>query len=114
MGGAGAPEAPPVATGGLIALADRLGHVMVVDHEGRRRWSADGNAAVVRGGPAFAGAAVVLPLDDGRLLVASQHGQAVTDPPGRVSGVAASATGVVYATREADTNALVWARTKRR
>jgi len=109
--GAGSPEAPPAFGPAGIALADRLGHVTVVDRRGRRRWSASGAGAVVRGGPAWAGAAVVLPLDDGRLFVAARRGHRTLDPPGRISGVTSGpADGVVFATREAATNGLEYAR----
>jgi len=102
MTGAGSPEAPPAASGADIAVVDRLGHLTLVDaRTGRRRWSADGHAAVERGGPAFVGFAVVQPLEDGRLLVASRHGRRFVDPPGRVSGVAAAGRRAYVATREA-------------
>jgi outer membrane protein assembly factor BamB len=102
MGGAGSPEAPPAARRDAVALADRLGHLVVVDvRNGHRRWSADGDGAVERGGPAFAGDNVVaLPLDDGRLLVAGPRKHRVLDPPGRVSGLVASGHNLYYATRE--------------
>jgi outer membrane protein assembly factor BamB len=106
MHGAGSPEAPPAAAAGLVAIADRSGYLVVLDAaSGRRRWNADGDAAVERGGPAFAGDAVALPLDDGRLLVASRHGRTLTNPEGRVSGVAAAGR-LFVATREGTANGL--------
>jgi outer membrane protein assembly factor BamB len=101
MTGAGAPEAAPAVRRGRVAFADRLGHLAVVDaRTGRRGWSADAQAAVERGGPVFVGDAVALPLDDGRLYVATRQGHRTLDPPGRVSGLASFGHRLYYATRE--------------
>ena len=112
-GGAGSPEAPPlVADGGAVLVASRLGEMALVDEgDGRVRWRASADAAVVRGGPAGPGprGRYALPLDDGRLLVAGpDRGEEVLDPPGRVSGVAVAGGGLLLvATRGAAVNALV-------
>jgi outer membrane protein assembly factor BamB len=108
MVGAGAPEAPPAVGSGVVAVTDRLGHLVVLDAAaGRLRWRADADGAVERSGPVLVGDGVVLPLEDGRLMVASRRGRVFRDPVGRVSGVAAVGTRYVFATREALTNGLI-------
>ena len=107
IGGAGAAEAPPAVRRTQVAVADRHGRLAVLDaRNGRRRWSAEGDGAVERAGPVFVGGAVALPLDDGRLLVAGPRGHTVEDPPGRVSGLAATDGQLVVATREAAANGI--------
>ena len=111
-GGAGSPEAPPlVAADGGVLVASRLGEMALVDEgDGRVRWQASADAAVVRGGPAGPGprGRFALPLDDGRLLVAGPGGgQEILDPPGRVSGVTVAGGLLLVATRGAEVNALV-------
>jgi outer membrane protein assembly factor BamB len=111
MRGAGSPEAPPQARGGRVALVDRLGDLVVVSAAtGRSGWSWAGPGAVVRGGPVFVGAeTVALPLDDGRLAIATRHAHVLRPFDGRVSGVAAIDGGgrLVVATREGDSNGLI-------
>jgi outer membrane protein assembly factor BamB len=104
IGGAGSPEAPPAARTGEVAAVDRDGHLVVVGATGRVRRRADVGSAVVRAGPAWAGRAVVVPLDDGGLFLARAGRSARLDPPGRVAGVAAAGAAVVVATREGPAN----------
>jgi outer membrane protein assembly factor BamB len=106
--GAGSPEVPPFAARDVI-IADRLGGLVAVGpRDGEVRWRLHGRGAAVRGGPVAAGPVVVMPVDDGRLVVRAEDDVSVLDPPGRVSGVAAGPDGlVVVATREARQNELV-------
>jgi outer membrane protein assembly factor BamB len=106
MNGAGAPEAPPAVRGNEVAIVDRLGHLAVVEVSGKVRWTGEGRGAVVRGGPAWVGDAVAVPLDAGRVMLATRRQILFHDPPGRVSGVAATGNTLVLATREATTNEL--------
>lgn len=108
--GEGSAEVPPApGPDGTVVVADRLGNVAALAlATGERRWAADGDGAAVRGGPVVTGETVALPVDAGRLLVVDAGGhRQVLDPPGRVSGAAATPDGlVVFATREAETNAI--------
>jgi outer membrane protein assembly factor BamB len=108
MSGAGAPEVAPFVARDVI-VADRLGGVVAVaPGDGTERWRLEGRGAAVRGGPAAAGPLVVMPVDDGHVVVRARGDVTVLDPPGRVSGVAAGPDGlVVVATREARQNELV-------
>jgi outer membrane protein assembly factor BamB len=106
MKGAGSPEVPPGVAGVRVAVVDRLGHLVVADADGRTLWSTDSRGAVVRGGPVWVGDAVAVPLDHGRVMVATRNDIRFRDPPGRVSGVAAWGKSVVMATREARVNGL--------
>lgn len=92
--GAGSPEVAPLDAGGGSALvAHRLGGMALLDAaSGRSRWQVSSDGAVIRGGPAGPGPGgrFALPLDDGRLLLAGPgRPTTITDPPGRISGVAA-------------------------
>ena len=106
--GAGSPEVPPFAGPDLV-VADRLGGVLGLEPaEGRVRWRQDGRGAAVRGGPAATAAIVVMPTDNGKVVMRKNGRITVLDPPHRVSGVAAGPDGLVLvATREADQNELV-------
>lgn len=112
VGAEGSEEVPPAAGPGGVVVADRLGGLAVLAAAtGKLMWRADGEGAAVRGGPAVVtrenGAVVALPVDDGRVLLAGRSRREVIDPEGRVSGVAATADGVmVVATREAATNGI--------
>jgi outer membrane protein assembly factor BamB len=108
--GAGSPEVPPVAGGGGVTVVTRLAHVVHLDAAtGARRWASDSLGSAVRGGPVRLGPEeVALPVDDGRLFFVDPVGLPhVTDPPGRVSGVATAAGRVVVvATREEQQNSV--------
>jgi outer membrane protein assembly factor BamB len=106
--GAGSPEVPPF-VGAQVIVADRLGGLLSLDRgTAHAQWRVPGRGAAVRGGPTAVGRLVALPVDVGRVLVRVAGRVTVLDPPGRVSGVAGGAGGLlVVATREADQNELV-------
>jgi outer membrane protein assembly factor BamB len=106
--GAGSPEVPPFVSTHVV-VADRLGGLLALDRRGATaQWRVAGRGAAVRGGPTAVGRYVALPVDDGRVLVRAGDRVTVLDPPGRVSGVAGGAGGLLLvATREADQNELV-------
>jgi outer membrane protein assembly factor BamB len=106
--GAGSPEVPPYAGNELI-VADRLGGLLgLAPNNGRVLWRQQGRGAAVRGGPAATDGVVVMPTDDGRVVLRTRNGVSVLDPPGRVSGVAAGPDDLVLvATRDADQNELI-------
>ncbi|HUQ64088.1 MAG TPA: PQQ-binding-like beta-propeller repeat protein [Acidimicrobiales bacterium] len=109
--GAGSPEVPPLALpGGDVLVAHRLGGLALLDPAGRLRWEVASDGASVRGGPAGPSpqGRFAFPLDDGRLLLAGPEAPAsIIDPPGRISGVASGAGGLLLVgTRESAGNGL--------
>ena len=110
--GSGSPEDLPLDAGaGAALVAHRLGGLALLDaRDGALRWEVSSDGAAVRGGPAGPGPGglFALPLDDGRLLLAGpDRPTTVSDPPGRVSGVAAGPGGtLLVGVREADGNDL--------
>lgn len=105
MPGPGSPEvAPAVLQGDRIAFADRDGDLHIVHvADGTRAWDVRGVGAAFRGGPVALGPdTVALPVDDGRVLVATGgRVEEILDPSGLVPGVATSGDGrLVIATRE--------------
>ena len=82
--------------GGLLAIADRAGHIAVVDtlHHGRSRCFDDGNAAMpklawLRPGQLMVGAGHAIV----RLVIGLAGGADVTDTPGQVAGLVAAPGG---------------------
>jgi outer membrane protein assembly factor BamB len=113
--GKGSPEVPslPLPADGQVLVAHRLAGLMLVDAgTGAERWIGSANRGVaVRGGPAGTGSEgpFAFPIDDGRLfLVGPGLEPRVLDWPGRVSGVAMTADGLLLVgTREARANHLI-------
>lgn len=116
--GAGSPEVPALALPNReVLVTHRLGGLALLDAaSGLTRWVVSSPEGIaVRGGPVgpTPEGLFVLPLDNGRLLVAG-NGEIndVIDPPGRVSGVALTSGDtqgsgrVLVATREMKANSL--------
>lgn len=103
--GAGSPEVvPAVGPGpGHVVVGHRLGGFAVLGAtDGAWRWGSASDGAAVRGSPvtwgdspgAGPGPAVAMPLDDGRVLVATPRGRAeLSLTPGRLGGTALDAEG---------------------